>query len=69
MVGFEMLAQVQRDLTAERVCFSDPCEVAISIMPCHAHLHRLLPNSGHFQMSTTRRKMNELMYKIGVDLF
>ena len=48
MVGFEMLAQVQRDLTAEKVV-EQFCEMKGTDIPS-----RLLLPSGHYLMCITR---------------
>lgn len=52
MVGFEMLAQVQRDLTAEMVGYMNSI---IIIAMLYLSAYRVLKLSGNYQMSTIRK--------------
>jgi hypothetical protein len=58
MVGFEMLAQVQRDLTAEKV--PTICMSILYLIP-PPHPPRLPLPLGHYPMSITRRQRIDIL--------
>ena len=64
MVGFEMLAQVQRDLTAEKVT-NHIAQPHSNPLPFHCRL--LLP-SGHYPACTTRRRNEAFESKTSWDI-